>query len=85
MDDREKNFFEQHNVEANKFDSFESAEAFFKKQGFIVDKEAVLDRAKVTSLKEIRKRMSSWRILLYMLGIEKVPKIQATWRLKIGS
>lgn len=83
MDGRTKDFFQRHNVEENKFDSFESAEAFFKKQGFEVDKEATFARSKVTALKPLLQQMSFWQKLAYGLGIRKVPKIQATWRLKL--
>ena len=82
METREKNFFQRHNVEENKFDSFESAEAFFSKQGFVVEKEAVFDRAKITSLRELGKLIPWWRMLLYAIGIGKFPKIQATWQLR---
>lgn len=71
-------FLEQHNIEENKFDSYEAAEAFFKEQGFELVKEAVQDFSTLSVLpnllnvlpEEMRKSK------------EPPPKIQATWMLR---
>lgn len=82
MDEKEKKFFEQHGVEDKKFESLESAEAFFKKQGFVVDKVAVFDRSKVSTLKQLFDQLSFGQKLWRFLFRRKMPVIQQTWRLK---
>jgi O-methyltransferase involved in polyketide biosynthesis len=75
---REKKFYEQHNIEENKFDSYEAAEAFFKEQGFEVEKESVPD---YSALSVMPKLMS---VLPEEIrnSKEPPPKVQATWMLK---
>jgi O-methyltransferase involved in polyketide biosynthesis len=80
-DDNLKQFLEQHRIEDNKFDSFEAAEAFFKKAGFVVDKEARPDHLKLSSLQHLLKSMTEKQIA----EMRNTPKFRATWRLKIAS
>lgn len=79
IDNKTKAFFEQHNIEDNKFESFESAEAFFKKMGFKIDKEAKIKRSKLSSMKYFLKNTS----LIKLFKFQKAGKIQATWRLRV--
>lgn len=80
-DERQRKFFEQHNIEENKFESFEAAKLFFNKVGFEIEKEAVFDHTKLSSLKYLLENANKGD--LEKLG--KRDKIQATWRLKITS
>ena len=71
-------FFQQHNIEENKFESYEAAQAFFKEQGFELIKEAVPNYQELTVMPH----------LLQVLPEEvrnsqkPPPRIQATWMLK---
>jgi O-methyltransferase involved in polyketide biosynthesis len=80
--DKETNdFFEQHKIEDNKFDSFENAEAFFRRMGFEIDKVANVNRSKLSSMKYFLKSTSIKQLFYF----RKAPKMQATWRLKIAA
>lgn len=77
--DKETNdFFEQHRIEDNKFDSFKDAESFFRNMGFEIDKVAKVERSKLSSLKYFLKSTTMKQLLYF----RKAPKMQATWRLK---
>lgn len=80
-DEKEKQFFEEHQIEEKRFDSFEVAEAFFKKVGFTIDKEAQPDRSKLSSLKYLIERATEEELA----KLKTRDKIQATWRLKVTS
>jgi O-methyltransferase involved in polyketide biosynthesis len=80
LDDKTRDFFEQHNIEENRFESFKEAETFFKSMGFTIDKEAKIQRSQLSSLKYLMKNLT----LKHMLKLRKAGKIQATWRLKIA-
>jgi len=75
---REAAFLQQHNIEENKFESYEAAQAFFKEQGFELIKEAVPNYQELTVMPH----------LLQLLPEEvrnsqkPPPRIQATWMLK---
>jgi O-methyltransferase involved in polyketide biosynthesis len=73
-------FFEQHRIEDNKFESFEEARTFFKKMGFVVDQEAKLKRSQLSSMKYFIKSAS----LKQLLHINS-SKVHVTWRLKIAN
>lgn len=73
-------FFKQHNIDEQMFESFEEAEAFFNKNGFIIDKEALPDRDKLQSL--IYMIQSATEEQLIDLKLRK--RIHASWRLKIA-
>jgi O-methyltransferase involved in polyketide biosynthesis len=74
-------FFEKHQLEENKFESFEEAEAFFERMGFSIDKIATTERNKLSSFKYLLKSAS----LLQLFRLLKGAKTQATWRLKVSS
>jgi O-methyltransferase involved in polyketide biosynthesis len=80
VDKRTQEFFEQHHIEENRFNSFEEAEAFFKKIGFAVEKEAKVKRSQLTSFKYLMKSIT----LKHLLTFYKAGKIQATWCLRIA-
>jgi O-methyltransferase involved in polyketide biosynthesis len=78
LDEKTKNFFKEHNVEANRFESFEEAEALFKRTGLVIDKEANVDFTSLSAFPYVAKNMKpedyeKWK---------KVGKIHATWRLR---
>ena len=78
MSKEEENFFAQHNIDENKFESEAAAETFFKGQGFTIDKIATVEPT----------LLSSFSKLLAVVPDEikregkPMPKIQATWRLR---
>ena len=78
FDDKTREFFEQHQLEDHKFESFEEAKAFFSRMGFVIDKEADLYRSRLSSMKYLIKNAS----LLQLFKMRKAGKIQATWRLR---
>ena len=78
VNDELQRFLDQHNIEDNKFDSFEAAEQFFRECGLIVDKEAEPDYSKIEALQYALKQLPPEQ--LKKMG--KNSKIQTTWRLK---
>jgi O-methyltransferase involved in polyketide biosynthesis len=72
-------FFEQHNIEENKFESFDEAETFFEEQGFELVKEAVPDYQSLSVLPQLMKVLPEEA----RNSKEPPPKIQATWMLKV--
>ena len=80
IDNKTQEFFDQHNIEEKRFDSFETAEAFFNKMGFVIDKEADVDPKQISSLENLMKNMS----LEQQSNIQNSGKINATWRLKLA-
>ena len=79
-DDNLNKILIEQRIEEKKFESFEAAEIFFRKQGFKIDKEAVSNYTKLSSLK-------------YLVGstteselneIRSNSKIQVTWRLRVS-
>ncbi|HEX6429052.1 MAG TPA: class I SAM-dependent methyltransferase [Niastella sp.] len=72
-------FFEQHNIENNKFDSYEAAETFFKEQGFEIVKEATPNFKELSVLPHLLKTMPPE----FSNSETPPPKIQATWMLKV--
>ena len=80
MDDDLEKFLEQHNIEENKFDSMEAAEAFFNKCGFLVDKEAEIDYTKLAAMPFVMQKLTQEQ----MQEMSKVGRPNATWRLKIA-
>ncbi|HEY9261616.1 hypothetical protein, partial [Chitinophaga sp.] len=73
-------FYAQHRIHENMFDSFEVAEAFFKKMGFAIDKEAVRDRTQLTALPHLMENLSEAQLQKMRQG----GRIRATWRLKVA-
>jgi O-methyltransferase involved in polyketide biosynthesis len=74
----EDKFFREHNIEANKFDSFDAAKAFFTANGFEIDKEATTDPSQLTSLPYFIKTIPAEK-LKELQGREKM---RVTWRLR---
>jgi O-methyltransferase involved in polyketide biosynthesis len=72
-------FFEQHNIEDNKFDSYQAAETFFKEQGFEIVNEAEPNFKELSVLPHLRKTMPPE----VRNSKTPPPKIQATWMLKV--
>jgi len=71
-------FFEQHNIEENKFDSYDAAQQFFKEQGFELVTEAVPDYQSLSVMPHLMQAMPEE----VRNSKEPPPKIQATWMLK---
>lgn len=78
-DDLQK-FLDQHNIEEKKFETFEEAEKFFNAQGFVIDKEAMIDTTKLTSLPYMLQSATEEQLN----SMKKYGKFQATWRLKLA-
>jgi O-methyltransferase involved in polyketide biosynthesis len=74
----ESAFFEKHNIEENKFENYEAAEAFFKSEGFELVKEATPDYGKLSVMPHLLKVLPEEA----RNRKEPPPKIQATWMLK---
>ncbi len=80
FEDELQAFLDAQRVEEKKFDSFEAAEAFFRKCGFVVDKEAEIDYGALTAMPYLLKCIPETQLA----DIGKSGKIHATWRLKIA-
>lgn len=80
VDKKLKDFSEQHNIEDNKFSSFEEAKIFFENNGFKIDKEEDIDVSKLSSFEYFLRSMKG--NISPPKGISG--KIQTTWRLKIS-
>jgi O-methyltransferase involved in polyketide biosynthesis len=79
IDSKTQRFFEQHQIENNKFDSFEDAKTFFKRMGFRIDKEADIKNSKLSSLKYFMKSTT----IKQLIRIRRAGKMQATWLLSL--
>lgn len=73
-----KDFILSHNIEEKKSDNFESAKDFFRKQGFIVEKEASVDKDKLSSLEFFIKKVPEE----IRADIRNDGKLITTWRLR---
>ena len=74
----ELDFIDQHRIEENKFESFESAERFFKEAGFEKLREAKVDHSRLSALPHLIGAASAEQA--EKLG--STGRIQATWMLK---
>lgn len=75
-----REFFEQHNIEDNKFESFDEARKFFDTAGFEIDKEADLNYRELSTFKYFYENLSkSPEVASY----KRSGKMQATWRLRV--
>jgi O-methyltransferase involved in polyketide biosynthesis len=74
----ETSFFEQHQIEENKFKSYEAAQAFFDEQGFRLVKEAVPDYQSLSVMPQL---MASLPPEIRNSN-EPPPRIQCTWMLE---
>lgn len=79
-EDKLQQFFTDHRIEDNKFDSFEAAEEIFRKAGFIIDKEAVTDYSKSVGIGYLFKNATPEQLA----QVRKVGKVSVTWRLKVA-
>ena len=77
-DDIKTDFFEQHKIEENKFNSFEEAEVFFREMGFEIDKESDVNYSKLSSMKYFFSSISKDNLSSF----RRSGKVQTTWRLK---
>lgn len=80
LDDSIKRFFEEHNVEANRFESFEEAENLFQRMGFTIDKEAAIDYTRLSAYPYVIKNATAEDFERY----KKTGKIHATWKLRVA-
>jgi O-methyltransferase involved in polyketide biosynthesis len=78
-DDSLKELIEKQRIEDNMFESFDVAEKFFKKLGFVIDKDAEPDFAKVSSLKYLLSNATE----VQLMELNTSKKIQATWCMKL--
>jgi len=76
--DKVNEFKEQQNTESNSFESFKEAALFFKKMGFVIDKEAKVKHSEMSSLKYLMRSITLRQFFRLIL----TGKLQATWRLK---
>jgi O-methyltransferase involved in polyketide biosynthesis len=76
-----KNFYTQHHMHENMFDSFDAAAAFFKKAGFTIDKEATTEYSRLSSLTHLTKNATAEQLST----LRQTDKTRATWQLKTGS
>lgn len=76
IDDQEKTFFEQHRIEQNKFESFESARELFENNGFVIDQEATIDFSKLSTLQHLHGHTD-------ISSLAERLKIQTSWRLRV--
>jgi O-methyltransferase involved in polyketide biosynthesis len=81
-DDSLADLVEAQRIEENMFESFDAAEVFFKKAGFAVVKEAIVDLSLISSIPYLLKNATEAE-LTEMKSSTK--KIQATWLLKVES
>ncbi len=79
--DELQQFFEQHNVEQNKFDDFESAEAFFREAGFMVERKGDIDFSQLTALPHFLESVPPERLAKF----RDAGKMRETWQLRVCS
>jgi hypothetical protein len=77
---RVNDFYEQHQIEENKFNSFEEAEDFFSRMGFVIDKESEVSSQELSSFSQFMKCVTEEQLS----AIRMRGRQQATWRLKIA-
>lgn len=79
-DKRLEEFFRKHHVEENKFGSIEEAEAFFKRSGFRIVRQAVHDYSQLSALPHLISSIPEEQ--RSSLKEEKMPIIRETWMLE---
>jgi len=80
MNDELQEFLREHRIDENKFNSFEKAEAFFRSEGFIIDKEAEAEHQNSGALKYLRANASQEQLA----NLRSAGRVRATWRLKLA-
>jgi O-methyltransferase involved in polyketide biosynthesis len=81
QDPNTKAFSERHNIEENKFSSFDEAKEFFETNGFLVDAEDNIDASRVSSFPYLANLMPE-ASNLEARSSEK--RLQKTWRLRVA-
>ncbi len=76
--DQLSEFLEKHHVEEKKFGSFEEAEALFREQGLVIDKEAKPDYGSLSTIRYLNALLTPE--MRRQAG--KSGRIHATWRLR---
>lgn len=71
-------FFDAHRITEKMFGSFEEAEEFFNRQGFIIDKEAQIDRSQLSAIPQLLRHATEGQLH----KLQKAGRHQTTWRLK---
>lgn len=79
LDNKTKEFFEQQNIDNNRFESFKEAKQFFNDMGFVIDKEAKIKHSQLSSSKYLMKSLT----LKNLFNFRRGGKIQTTWRLAV--
>jgi len=79
VNDNLQSFYQAHNIEENKFESFEAARKFFDGAGLVIDKVAEGDFGKNTSVASVLKNAAAG----YENIIKNASQVRATWRLKV--
>ncbi len=77
-DEQWKAFYAQHQIHEKMFDSFEAAEIFFRKMGFVAEKAAVRDHTRLTGLPHLVECATEEQLQ----KMRQMGRIRATWRLK---
>lgn len=78
--DKLKQFFDQHQIEENKFESFQAAEDFFKSEGFVIEKKAGTDYSKSIALPHLLQSATPQQLA----NSRRLGKVNETWRLRLG-
>ncbi len=79
FEEKGKKFLTDHNVEENKFESFEAAEIFFKDCGFDIYRKIEVPSSEKSSIKFLKNIPES-----ILRDIKKIKKTRETWILKIS-
>ena len=74
-------FYDAHNIEENKFESFVEAEKLFREAGLVIDKATGSNYTNLNGLEGFLSTASKEQVNI----IENASKIRATWRLKVAN
>ena len=80
VNDNLQGFYEAHNIEENKFESFEEAETLFREAGLIIDKTSDLDYSNSTTYQNIQPSATAEQKEI----LKNAGQIRATWKLKLA-
>lgn len=80
-DDTLKELVEEQRIEDNMFESFDVAKDFFKRMGFVIEKESEIEYSKISSLQYLLANVTESQLA----EMQTHPKIQTTWCLRIES
>jgi O-methyltransferase involved in polyketide biosynthesis len=76
-----QSFYQAHNIEENKFESFEAAEKLLNSQGLVIDKVAGGDYSNLDSLKPFLDAASPEQMNI----LKTAAQVRATWQLKLAT